>query len=130
MHRAYGTAISEVLEATLGPGLRFFVGLPTPVDQHMVFTAIGLPEWVLDDTPHLSSTVAADRYPVTQSLVRGAVDEILRLSSRALYEPYPGADARHRRRPRRCRQGGGQGPHSFRHHRWRATRWGRTCSTD
>ena len=92
MHRAYGTAIGEVLEARLGPGLRFFVGLPTPVDQHVVFTAVGLPEWVLDDTPHLSSTVAADRYPVTQSLVRGAVDEMLRLSSRALYEPHAGAD--------------------------------------
>ena len=92
MHRAYGTAISEVLEARLGPGLRFFAALPTPVEQHDVFTAIGLPEWVLDDTPHLSSKVAADRYPVTQSLVRSAVDEILRLSGRALYEPYPGAD--------------------------------------
>ena len=91
-HRAYGTAIGEVLQARLGPGLRFFVALPTPVDQYAVFTAVGLPEWVLDDMPHLSSTVAADRYPVTQSLVRGAVDEILRLSSRALYEPYPGAD--------------------------------------
>ena len=90
--RAYGTAISEVLEARLGPGLRFFVGLPVPVDQHLVFTAVGLPEWVLDDTPHLSSTVAADRYPVTQSLIRGAVDEILRLSTRTLYEPNAGAD--------------------------------------
>jgi Probable sensor domain DACNG len=36
-HRAYGTAIGEVLEARLGPGLRFFVGLPTPVEQHLVF---------------------------------------------------------------------------------------------
>jgi hypothetical protein len=92
MNRAYGAAIGEVLEARPGPGLRFFVGLPTPVEQHIVFTAIGLPEWVLDDTPHLASTVAADRYPVTQSLVRGAIDEILRLSSRALYEPHAGAD--------------------------------------
>jgi hypothetical protein len=91
-HRAYGTAIGEVLEARLGPGLRFFVSLPTPVDQHMVFTAVGLPEWVLDDTPHLSSEVAGYRYPVTQSLVRGAIDEILRVSSRALYEPDAGAD--------------------------------------
>jgi hypothetical protein len=91
MHRASGSAIGEVLETRLGPGLRFFVGLPTPVVQHMVFTAVGLPERVLD-TPHLSSTVAGYRYPVTQSLVRGAVDEILRLSSRALYEPNPGAD--------------------------------------
>lgn len=91
-HRAYGTAISEVLEARLGPGLRFFVGLPTPVDQHNVFTAAGLPEWVLDETPHLSAEIAMDRYPVTQSLVRGAVHEILRLSTRALYEPNAGAD--------------------------------------
>ena len=41
MLRAYGTAIGEVLEARLGPGLRFFVALPTPVEQHIVFTAIG-----------------------------------------------------------------------------------------
>jgi hypothetical protein len=92
MHRAYGTAIGEVLETRLGPGVRFFAALPAPVDQHMVFTAVGLSEWVLDDTPHLSSKVAADRNPVTQSLVRGAIGEILRLSRRALYEPYPGAD--------------------------------------
>jgi hypothetical protein len=93
MDRAYGAAISEVLEATLGPGLRFFVGLPTPVDRHTVYSATGLPEWVLDDTPHLSSRVAIDRHAVAPSLVRGAVDEVLRLSSRALYEPYPGAGA-------------------------------------
>ena len=91
--RAYGTAIGEVLQARLGPDLRFFVGLPTPVEQHMVFTVIGLPEWVLDETPHLLSEVVADRYLVTQSLVRGAIDEVLRLSTRALYEPYAGAAA-------------------------------------
>ena len=91
-HRAYGTAISEMLEAKLGPGLRFFVGLPAPVDQHLVFTTVGLPKWVLDDTPHLTSTMASGRYPVTRSLIQGAVDVILRLSSRALYEPYAGAD--------------------------------------
>ena len=91
-HRAYGTAISEVLQARLGPGLRFFAGLPTPVDQHLVFTAVGLPEWIFDDTPHLTSKMAAGRYPVTQSLIQGAVDEILRLSSRALYEPHAGDD--------------------------------------
>lgn len=90
-HCAYGAAISEALEARLGPGLRFFVGLPVPVDQHLVFTAVGLPQRVLDDTPHLASTMVADRYPVTQSLIQGAVNEILRLSGRALYEPYAGA---------------------------------------
>jgi hypothetical protein len=36
--------------------------------------------------------MANDRYPITQSLVRGAINEILRLSTRALYEPNPGAD--------------------------------------
>lgn len=93
MGRAHGTAIGEVLEARLGPDLRFFVGLPVPVDQRFVFTAIGLPAWVLDDAPRLSSVMAADRYRVTQSLAHGAVEEVLRLSSRALYEPYAGADA-------------------------------------
>jgi hypothetical protein len=91
-HRAYGTAINEKLDAKLGPGLRFFVGVPAPVDQYLVFTAVGLPRWVLDDTPHLTSTMAAGRYPVTRSLIQGAVDVILRLSSRVLYEPYAGAD--------------------------------------
>jgi hypothetical protein len=90
LHRAYGTAISEVLEAKLGPGLRFFVGPSAPVEEHLVFTAVGLPDRVLDDTPHLTSTMA-DRYPVTPSLILGTVDEILRLSRRALYEPDPGA---------------------------------------
>lgn len=69
MHRAYGTAIGEVLEARLGPGLRFFVALPTPVEQHDVFTAVGLPEWILDDTPHLSSKVAVT---ATQSRSRSS----------------------------------------------------------
>ncbi len=91
--RAYGSAIGEVLQSRLGPGLRFLVGLPAPVDQYLVFTAIGLPAWVLDDAPRLSSEMAADRYRVTQSLAQGAVDEVLRLSNRALYEPHPGADA-------------------------------------
>jgi hypothetical protein len=30
MHRAYGTAIGEVLATRLGPGVRFFVALPGP----------------------------------------------------------------------------------------------------
>src|SRR5271166_4261658 len=50
-HRAYGSAIREVLEAKLGPGRRFFVGLPTVVDQHLVFTTVGIPQRDLDDTP-------------------------------------------------------------------------------
>jgi hypothetical protein len=92
LDRAYGTAISEVLEAKLGPGRRFFVSLPTLVEQHRVFTAIGLPEWVLDDTPHLTSETVADRHRVTRSLIQGAIDEVLRLSSQALYEPDPGSN--------------------------------------
>src|SRR6266536_1559973 len=83
MHRAYGIAIGEVLEARLGPGLRFFVGLPAPVDQHMVFTAVGLPEWVLDDTPHLSSTVAADRYQIGRAHVLTPVTSGSRMPSSA-----------------------------------------------
>ncbi len=89
--RAYGNAISEVLEAKLGPGWRYFVWLPALVDEHFVFTAVGLPERVLDAAPHLASRTMADRHPVTQSLVQGVIDEILRLSRRALYEPDAGA---------------------------------------
>jgi hypothetical protein len=54
--RACAAAISEVLQAKLG--LRFFAGLPTPVDRHRVFAAVGLREWVLDNTPHLTSEMA------------------------------------------------------------------------
>jgi hypothetical protein len=88
--RAYGRAIGEVLEAKLQ--LRFFVGSPTLVNEHFVYTAVGLPTWVLDDTPHLTSEVAAGRYPVTRSLVQGVIDTILRLSTRELRQPYAGAD--------------------------------------
>jgi hypothetical protein len=89
-HRAYRAAISEVLEAKLG--LRFFTGPPVPVDQHLVFTAVGLPLWALEDTPHLSSEMAAGRYPVTRSLVEGTVNAVLELSAQELHEPNPGAD--------------------------------------
>jgi hypothetical protein len=90
-HRAYGTAISEVLEAKLGPGLRFFVGPSAAVEQYLVFTAVGLPDVVLDDAPQLKSETVPPNYPVTRSLIEGAVDEILRLSRRTLYEPDAGA---------------------------------------
>lgn len=88
--RAYGKAISEVLEAKLG--LRFFVSLPTPVNEYSVYTAVGLPAWVVDGTPQLTSELAAGRIRVTRSLVQGVIDEILRLSCRELYQPYAGAD--------------------------------------
>ncbi|WP_156763144.1 hypothetical protein [Mycobacterium sp. E787] len=89
-HRAYTTAIGEVLEGKLRPGLRLVVGLPAPVEQHLVFAAIGLPDRVHHSTPHLLTTTAGG-HPVTPSLVHGAVDEILRLSRRALYEPHAGS---------------------------------------
>jgi hypothetical protein len=93
LDRAYGTAIGEVLETRLGPGHRFFIGLPTLVEEHRVFTAVGIPEQVLQETPRLKSERGKedfDRYLVTQSLIQGVLDEALRLSSRALYLPDPG----------------------------------------
>lgn len=87
--RAMGAAISEVLGARLG--LQFFAGLPTPVEQHFVFTMVGLPEWVLDDAPQLTHETATGRIRLTRSLVLGVVDEILRLSSQALYLPDAGS---------------------------------------
>lgn len=88
--RAYRGAINEVLEAKLG--LRFVTGPPVRVDQHFVYTAVGLPVSAFDDAPHLSSDLAADRYPVTRSLVKGVVDAMLDLSAAELHEPNPGAD--------------------------------------
>ena len=88
--RAYGMAISEVLEQKLG--LRFLAALPTPVNDYDVYTMVGLPSWVLDETPQLISEVAAGRYRVTRSLVQGVIDEILRLSTRELRQPNAGAD--------------------------------------
>jgi hypothetical protein len=88
-YRAYGAAIREVLEPRLG--LRFFVGLPVPVGDHLVFTALGLPEWVLEDTRHLVSEMAS-AIRLTRSLVQGVIEKILRLSNQALYQPYAGAN--------------------------------------
>ena len=88
--RAYGKAISEVLEAKLG--LRFFVSLPAPVNEYSVYTAVGLPASVIDDTPQLTSEFAAGRIRVTPSLVQGVIDQIRRLSRKELYQPYAGAD--------------------------------------
>ena len=89
-HRACRAVISDVLEAKLG--LRFFTGSPVQVDQHLVFTAIGLDPSVLSDAPHLSSDTVADRYRVTRSLVEGVVDAVLELSAQELHKPNPGAD--------------------------------------
>jgi hypothetical protein len=88
--RAYGTAIDAVLEAKLG--LRFFVALPVVVEDHLVFTALGLPESVLDNTPRLATETTAGRIRVTRSLVQGVIEKILRLSNQALCQPYAGAD--------------------------------------
>ena len=88
--RAYGKAISEVLEEALG--LRFFAGLPAPVNDYDVYTVVGLPAWILDDAPQLTSEMAAGRIRATRSLVQGVIDEILKLSTRELYQPYAGAD--------------------------------------
>lgn len=95
LHRAYGCAISEIFDRKLGPGHRFFVGLPTPVEEHLVFAVVGLPERVLMDAPQLASERgkgAFDRYRVTRSLIHGVVDQVLRLTSKALYLPDAGAD--------------------------------------
>ncbi len=94
LERAFGNAIAEILERKIGGGIRFFVANPTLVDQHHVYTAIGIPARVLVQTPRLSKRKAADgRIPVTGSLVQGAVDELLRVSARALLEPDAGAGA-------------------------------------
>lgn len=89
-HRAYRRGISEVLEAKLG--LRFDTGSPVQVDQYLVYTAVGLPASAFEAAPHLSSELAADRYPVTRSLVEGVVDAVLELSESRLHDPNPGAD--------------------------------------
>lgn len=95
LHRAYSSAIGEVFDQKLGPGHRFFVGLPTPVEEHLVFAVVGFPERVLMDAPQLASERgkgAFDRYRVTRSLIHGVVDQVLRLTSKALYLPDAGAD--------------------------------------
>lgn len=85
--RAYGSAMREVLEAKLS--LRFFIGLPTRVEQHRVFTAVGLPQRIFDSTPHLDHDRVDDLYTITRSLVYGVVDEVLKQSSLMLYRPDP-----------------------------------------
>lgn len=88
--RAYATAIGAVLKAKLG--LEFFVAIPVVVEDHFVFTALGLPESVLDNAPRLATETTAGRIRVTRSLVQGVIEKILRLTNQALYQPYAGAD--------------------------------------
>jgi len=89
--RAFGNAIAEVLEDKLGDGIRFFVANPTLVEQHWVYTAIGIPGDVIDNTPRLSATASPDRrVATTSSLIEGAIDELLRCCTRALRDPDPG----------------------------------------
>lgn len=88
--RAYATAIGAVLETKLR--LQFFVALPVVVEDHFVFTALGLPEAILDNTPRLATETTVGRVRVTRSLVEGVITEILRLGNQALHQPYAGAD--------------------------------------
>jgi hypothetical protein len=89
--RAFGSAIAEVLASKIGAGIKFFVALPTVVDQYHVYTAIGIPAAMLLETPKLESTVGPDgRSKVTGSLAQGAVSELLRACTRELREPDPG----------------------------------------
>jgi hypothetical protein len=91
--RAFGSAIAEILERKIGDGIRFYVAHPTLVDEHHVYTAIGIPQEVLDHAPKLSATTSSDgRIPITGSLVQGAVNELLRACTRALRDPDPGSD--------------------------------------
>ena len=88
---AVAQAIGELLEARVGG--RFFVALPTLIEQHRVYTAIGLPAATVEKAPSLSASAQrTDRHIViTDSLLKGALAEVLRLASRALYEPDPGS---------------------------------------
>jgi hypothetical protein len=90
LNHACGEAISEVLAEKVG--LRFFAGVPIPVKDYLVFIAVGLPHRVLDAAPHLIHEKIEDRYALTRSLIHGAVEEVLRLGSKALYHPNPGSD--------------------------------------
>ena len=94
MHRkfldhAYGAAIKEVLDAKLA--LDFAVSLPTRVEEHRVFAAVGLPQWVFDGAPQLTHEGEGNYRPITRSLVHGVVAETLRQCSLSLYLPDPSA---------------------------------------
>ncbi|BBZ31738.1 hypothetical protein [Mycolicibacterium confluentis] len=89
LDRAYGAAIKEVLDVKLA--LDFTVSLPTRVEEHRVFTAVGLPHWVFDGAPQLTHEAEDNYRPITRSLVHGVVAEALRQCSLSLYLPDPSA---------------------------------------
>jgi DisA bacterial checkpoint controller nucleotide-binding len=89
--KAYRDEIAAILEPVVG--LRFVVAPPTLVNEHFVYTAIGLPGAVYDENPGLHATSGPDgRQYVTGSLIRGVLDELLGATYRALLAPDPGSD--------------------------------------
>lgn len=91
-HRAAAAAIAEILERKDGEELRFFVGMPTLVEEHFVYPAIGVPRQLVAQTPRLTATEIPEApwLGVTPSLLEGAILALLRSCSRALLGPDPG----------------------------------------
>jgi hypothetical protein len=89
--RAWARAIGEDLEARLG--LHFEVASPTAVGDFRVFTAVGVPNELLDGCPSLTTRKVADddRITMSRSLVEAALGKLDAEASQALHEPDPGS---------------------------------------
>jgi hypothetical protein len=85
--RACRDAITEVLERKLA--LKFFVTMPSVVEDYNVYTAIGLPPDYIAQVPSLTRT--SEDLWITRSLLEGALASIRKAVTRALFEPDPGA---------------------------------------
>jgi hypothetical protein len=91
--RAFCRAIKEIVERE-SEGLECFVGLPTPVEQHLVYPAVAIPAAVLDLVPTLNRDFGDDpRFKVDTSIVHAAIFDVLRQATQALHLPDPGEGA-------------------------------------
>jgi hypothetical protein len=87
-----GLAIREVLENDHPTGgITFFVSRSAAVGEYAVHVAVGLPDAVVAAVPALTTTVK-DRITITTSLLAGALAELLRAATRALYVPNAGSE--------------------------------------
>jgi Probable sensor domain DACNG len=83
-------ALEESLEA-VDPEFVFRAGLSTRVGDYQVHTVVRLRRAEWESLPRLQQT-SKDRMRVTRSLADGVVNEVLRLSIKALELPDPGMD--------------------------------------
>lgn len=92
--RAMGRAINEVIERHAGGAVTCFAGLPTPVEQHLVYPIVAIPADNVEQWPTLTRDSGDEpRWKVDRSIAHAALAEVLGQATRALHLPDAGEGA-------------------------------------